>query len=92
MQLLEREQVALLALAAGVADHAGRAADEGDRPMARLLKPPQHQQRQQAADVQAVGRRIEAAIERSLTTREPAAELLGVRRLVDEAAPGEISK
>ena len=59
----EREQVAFLALAAGVADHAGGPAHHGDRPMSGLLKPPQDHQRHQVADVQAVGRRIEAGVD-----------------------------
>ena len=59
-QRFAREQVALFALAAGIADHAGRAADDDDRPMAGLLKPPQDHHRHQIADVQAIGRRIEA--------------------------------
>ena len=40
---------------------------DGDRPMPRLLKPPQQHQRQQAADVQAIGRRVKA-VSRKWTT------------------------
>ena len=68
-----REQVAFLALAAGVADHAGGPADQGDGPMPGLLKPPQDHQGHQVADVQAVGRRIEADVDRPRLLGQPAA-------------------
>ena len=73
-ELLVREQIAFLALAAGIADHAGRAADDGDRRVAGLLEAPQHQQRQQMADVQAVGRGIEAGVDACAAFRSSHAE------------------
>ena len=58
------EQLALLRLAARIADGAGRAAGDGNGMMAEQLKPPQRQQRHQIADVQTVRRRVEAAVKR----------------------------
>ena len=91
-ELLDGEQVPLFALAAGVADHAGRAADQGDRPVAGLLKAAEQHHRQQRADVQAVAGGVEAGVERPRLAGEPGAELLGVRGLVDEAAEGEVGE
>src|ERR1035441_9931234 len=56
------EQLALLRAAAGVADGAGGPAGERDGVMAQQLKPAQGQQRHQAANVQAVGGRVKAAV------------------------------
>ena len=86
---LEREQVALLALAAGVADHAGGAADQGDGAMPGLLEPPQDHQRHQVADVQAVGRGIEAGVDRPRLLHQQPRQVRIVGRLVDQPAPGE---
>ena len=58
------EEVALLGAAAGVADHAGGAADQGHGPVAGLLEAAQHQQPEQVADVEAVGGGIAAVVER----------------------------
>ena len=60
----DREQVPLLALAAGVADHAGGAADHGDGTVPGLLEPAQDHQRHQVSDVQAIGRGIKARVDR----------------------------
>ena len=57
-----REQLPLLRFSAGVANRAGRAARNGNRMMPQQLEPPQRQQRNQAAHMQAVARRIEAAV------------------------------
>ncbi|MEC5207463.1 hypothetical protein QF022_002419 [Vogesella perlucida] len=56
-------QLALGSLEAGVADHAGGAAHQGDRLVAGLLEALQHQYRYQMAQVQAVGGGVEAAIQ-----------------------------
>ena len=56
-------------LAAGIADGTGRAAGHGDGMMAEQLKPAQRQQRHEIADVQAVGRRVEAAVKRDRARR-----------------------
>ena len=58
------EQVALDDLARRIADHAGRAADDGDRLVPRALEPRQHDHRHQVADVQRLGRRVVAGVER----------------------------
>ena len=58
------EQVALLGAPARVADHAGGPAGQGDRPVAGVLEAPQHQQADEVADVQAVGGRVAAVVER----------------------------
>jgi hypothetical protein len=58
------EQLAFCGLAAGIADGTGRAAGHGDGMMAEQLKPAQREQRHQVADVQAVRRRVEAAVKR----------------------------
>src|SRR6267142_2446485 len=92
LQLIERQQIAFFALAARIANHAGRSADEGDWPMPGFLKTAKRQGGQQRADVQAVAGRIEAAVERPLPTGQPAAELFGMGGLVDEAAPGEVGE
>ena len=49
------EQVPLLALAAGVADHAGGPPHDRDRSVPGALEPPQREQGDQAADVEALG-------------------------------------
>ena len=56
-------QAALHRFEAGVANHTGRAAHQSNRRMPRLLETSQSQYRQQVADMQAVGGRVEAAIE-----------------------------
>ena len=88
LQAARRKQIALVALAAGVADHAGGAADDRDRLVAGVLEAAQHQQRQQVADVQAVGRGIEAGVDGARLFVEPAPTDAGVvGRLVDQATP-----
>ena len=51
-------------LAARIANGTGRAAGHGNGMMAEQLKPPQREQRHEIADVQAVRRRVEAAVKR----------------------------
>ncbi len=46
LQLFVSQQIAFGTLSAGVADHAGRTADDGNRRVAGCLKSPQHEQRQ----------------------------------------------
>ena len=48
----------------GVADEAGRPADERERPVAGVLQPAQHEDLHQVAEVQARRGRIEAAVDR----------------------------
>src|SRR5437762_7464678 len=54
-QYLPGEQLALGALAAGIANRAGRAARQRDGMMAEKLEAPQGQQRHQVADVKTLG-------------------------------------
>ena len=56
-------QAALGCFEAGVADHAGCATHQGNRRMPRLLETAQGQHGQQVADMQAVGGRVETAVE-----------------------------
>src|SRR4029453_7377473 len=84
-----RQQVAFFAFAAGIADHAGSAAHERNRPMPRLLKAAEEQDRQKRADVEAVAGRVEAGVEGARSARQPGAEVLGMRALIDKPAPSE---
>ena len=68
---LDVQQVAFFALAAGVADHAGRPAHEGQWPMPRLLKSPQQHHRHEVPHVHAVRRGIKANINRPRPLVEP---------------------
>ena len=83
LERFDRKQFAFLALAARVADHARGAADHSDRPMPRLLKPPQDHQRHQMPDVQAIGRRIEARVHRSRLFHEQLRQIRVVGGLID---------
>ena len=58
-----RIELALLSLEAGIANQTRSAAYHNDGPMPGQLKTTQHQQRHQGADVQAVRRGVETAIE-----------------------------
>ena len=86
---LEVEELPLVLLPAGVADHARAAAGEGDRPVARLLEPAQRAELEEIAHVEAVRRRVEAGVDREPGLVEPLREL-GIGRLVDEAAEREV--
>ena len=86
---LEVEQLPLVLLAARVADHAGAAAGEGDGPVARFLESPQRAQLHEVAHVEAVGRRVEAGVDRQPRLVEALREV-HVGHLVDEAAEGEV--
>ena len=57
LDLLGRQQIALLRLAARIADHAGAAADERDRRVAEPLQAREAHHGEQVADVQARRRR-----------------------------------
>ena len=89
-QRLVVEQVALLGAAARVADHAGGAAGEGDRPVPGVLEAAQHEQADQVADVQAVGGRIAAVVQRDRTLGEPSGQCGAVGALLHEAAGLEV--
>ncbi len=84
------EQVAFVGPAARVADHAGRSAGQCDRSMTGILEATQHDQPDQVADVQAVGGRIAAVVDRHLAVRHRPSQRLTVGRVVDEVASLEI--
>ena len=86
---LEGEELALVLLAARVADHAGAAPGERDGPVSRLLETAQRAELQQAAHVQAVGAGVEARVDRESRLVEPLGQL-GIGHLVDQAAEGEV--
>ena len=86
---LEVEQLALVLLAARVADHAGAATGEGDGPVAGLLKAPEGAQLHEVAHVEAVRRGVEAGVDRQSGLVEALREV-HVGHLVDEAAEGEV--
>ncbi|MOA02672.1 hypothetical protein D3C78_1221360 [compost metagenome] len=79
-------QLALGGLEARVADHAGGAADEGDRAVAGLLEAAQYQHRYQVAEVEAVGGRVEAAIQGHTFLSQQFVECRRVGLLGDQAA------
>src|SRR5260221_664081 len=62
VDLIEREQRALLRLAAGIADHAGAAAGNRNRRVAVALQARQSHKAEQITDVQARRRRIETDV------------------------------
>ena len=74
----------------GVADHPGGPADEPERPVPGVLEPPQGQDLQQVAHVQARRRRVESAIHRDRSRRHLGAQGVEVRRVRDESAPLEV--
>ncbi len=85
VDLLDAEELAHLGLAAGIADHAGAAADDGDRPVAVALHVSQGHDRHQVADVKA-GR---AGIKADVAGDGPlhgSAHAVGVGHLLDKAA------
>ncbi len=84
------EQVALLAAPARVADHARRAAGERDREVAGELEAPQQQQRHEVPDVQAVGGRVEADVERHRPALEPLAQRVEVGVVLHEPAREQV--
>ena len=83
-ELLAAEQVALLRLAAGVADHAGRPSGERERAVPRHLEPAQPELAHQMAGVQRVGGGIEPDVDADRPLVEARPEELQVGRVVDE--------
>src|SRR5690606_2080645 len=84
------QQVALLRPAARVADHPRRPAGEGDRPVPGVLEPPQDQQPDEVADVQAGRRRVAAEVERDRAGGQPLGQRRTVGRLLHQAARLEV--
>ena len=85
----QRVERALVGLAAGIADQAGAAADDGDGLVPVLLHAAQGHERQQVADVQAVCRGVKAAIE-GLLGLEGFLEGFEVAALLQQAAPFQV--
>ena len=91
-EFLGREQVALLAAAARVADHAGGPAEHGDRLVAGGGYAAEEHEGHEMPHMQAVGGGIEAGIDAAARRGEPLAKRRGVGGLVDEAASLEVGK
>ena len=83
---VRRIELALGGLEARVADHAGGAADQRDGLVAGFLEALEDEHRHEVAEVQAVRRRVEAAIERYRFLSQQFVERLGVGDLGDQAA------
>ncbi|MCK0440837.1 hypothetical protein MUG78_15615 [Gordonia alkaliphila] len=79
-----------LADVAGIADEAGRSAGEHDGTMAGHLEATQGQQRHQVTGVQAGGGGVEARVQRDRPFGEDGTQCVGVGRLADQAAPGQL--
>ena len=82
---------AALVLARGIADLAGAAADQRDRPLPGPLQPAQQHDADQVADVQAVGGAVEADVGGEPAVGGERVDRLEVGRLVDEAARGQLA-
>ena len=84
------EQVALLGAAAGVADHPGGAAGQGEGAVPGVLEAAQHDQADQVAVVEARRRRVDAVVERDRSLREPGRQRGPVGGVVHQAALVEV--
>ena len=88
---LEGEELALVLLAARVADHAGAPAGEGDGAVPAVLEAAQRAELEEVAHVEAVGARVEAGVEGDGgASVVQSLGQVGVGHLVDQAAEGEI--
>jgi len=83
-------QVALGAPPARVADQAGGAADHRDGMVPRELQPAHRNQLDQVAEVEALRRRVEAAVEADRVSGQHGAQAIGVRAVGDKASPVEV--
>jgi hypothetical protein len=84
-----RVQRALVRLAARIADEARAAADDGNGAVPMLLHAAQRHERQQVADVQAVRRRVKAAI-KGLLRVQGFLQGIQVAALLQQAAPFQV--
>ncbi len=89
---VRRVELALGGLEARVADHAGGAADQGDGLVAGFLEALEDQNRHQVAEVQAVCRRVEAAIQGDRLLDQQLVERFRIGQLGDQAAIVQILK
>ena len=87
--LLFCQQGSLGALAAGIADQAGPAAHQHQRPVAMALGVGQRHHGNEAAEVEAVGRRIEADVHGAASLAEKGVQVVAGHGL-QEAAPTEL--
>jgi hypothetical protein len=88
VDLLVRQHLARLVLAGRIADARGAAAHQHQRTMAVALQQAEDHDLHQAADMQAVGRAVEADIGRDGAIAERSIQCLGVGALEDEAPFG----
>src|SRR2546425_3026088 len=79
-------------LAARIADEPRAATDQHDGSVAVELEAAEGEQRQQAARVQALGGRVEAAIDRAGAPRQMGIQLAGIGHVGDESAGLEIAE
>ena len=80
------EQVAFVGPTGGVPDHARGATGECDGPVTGVLEPPQHDQPDEVADVEAVGGGIAPVVDPDRSRGHRLAERLAVGGVVDEVA------
>jgi hypothetical protein len=88
--VLGRQQLALDGLAGRVTDQAGAAAEQRHRLDAGPGRPDQQRDRQQVADRQRRGRRVEADVDAPRTAVEVGPQLRGVGAVVDQPTPGQL--
>src|SRR3954452_17925739 len=86
------EQVPLFAAASGIPPLPGGAAGERDGVVARQLEAPQHQQADEVAGVEAVGRRIHAVVQRDGTLVQAPRESISIGCVVDQPAGLEVGQ
>ena len=92
VDLFVGEELARLIAARWIADLGGAAAHQNDGSMAGPLQAPQQHDLYEAADVQAVGRRIEADVGGNHAGLRACVEARGIGDLVDEAALGQTTQ
>src|SRR3989441_4799629 len=81
---------ALVRLPARITDQSGAAADEHDGAMASELDSSEREERQEASDVEAVRRRVEAAVDRAGRLRQVRVQLARAGRVRDQPTPFEV--
>ena len=84
------EQVALVRLARGIADHARRAADDDDRPVPRELEALEQDRRHEVADVEARRGGVVARVDGDDLRGEQPGETLAVGGLLEQMACREL--
>src|SRR5215472_17455201 len=82
-----RIQLPLAEFPAWIADQAGPAADQDDRTMTGTLKATKCQEREQTADVEAVGRRIEPHVDRASSFEKMLMQLMRLGAIGNQTSP-----